>query len=260
MNQLRYSKIFSAGGWIVEPWLAEGIHHGFLDKSYDLSRPRWEWEVLDYPQEFKNLQLLKQIHSSLVFCCESNPVPENSAGNSEPGAMPEGDGWYGLHPSPTKQILMGIKTADCIPVLLIDQSRKYRAALHCGWRSAAQQILTKTLKIFKQQNILPATIEIALGPGAQACCYEVGEEVFQEFSLSAHALGFDLHSQKIRVDTVNQSYLSVSNFLIAEAQAFGIKATNIYNTNVCTICDQRLFSFRREADASGRQLSFITNF
>ncbi|HEY7837252.1 MAG TPA: peptidoglycan editing factor PgeF [Terriglobales bacterium] len=107
---------------------------------------------------------LRQIHSSLVW---RDPKP----GTAGDAAI-----------SPTTGHLLAVRTADCLPILLVDLEHRAIAAIHAGWRGTLARIAEKTVGEMRAAwGTDPAQVRAALGPSIRACCYEVGEEIVQAF-------------------------------------------------------------------------------
>jgi YfiH family protein len=122
-----------------------------------------------------------------------------------------------------------VRTADCLPIALIAPDGV--AMLHGGWRGLAAGIVAAgTVE-------LSGPITAALGPSARACCYEVGEEVHAEFAAYDARRG----ERNLALDVVATEQLRVAG------------VTDVHDTGLCTMCDERFFSHRREGDAAGRQ-------
>ncbi len=153
--------------------------------------------------------------------------------------------------------LIGVKTADCVPVLIGDPKTRAFAAVHAGWRGTVQSIAAKTVaKLQKIYNSDPNDLICAIGPAASGKNYEIGEDVIaafaEKFTVSGkyftatregHAL-VDLHA-------ANRDQLTES----------GVKLSNIYTAPFCTMdCPDLFFSYRlekRKYGKTGRLLSVI---
>jgi YfiH family protein len=127
---------------------------------------------------------------------------------------------------------MMVLTADCLPVAV--GSRHAVAMLHAGWRGLAAGVLEEGVLALEElggRDPLTAVI----GPGAGVCCYEVGPEVHAEFN-DAHRVGenIDLHA-------------------IARDRLLAAGVGEVRDLGLCTICDERWFSHRREGPRAGRQ-------
>jgi YfiH family protein len=142
---------------------------------------------------------------------------------------------------------LGILTADCLPIFLIDQKKKVIAAIHAGRQGTALNITTKVLKKMKEEfGCSSKDLLIAIGPSIGPCCYEIDEKAFhsdwEPFSISK-AEG------KWMVD--------LAGINIAHMKKEGIKEDQIFCINLCTHCHNDLFFSYRKEGRTGRQLSFI---
>ena len=85
----------------------------------------------------------------------------------------------------SKSVALGIKVADCLPVTLVDSTHSVIANIHSGWRGTVRGIVPKTIAAMREQTEFSADVAGAwLGPSIRQCCFEVGEEVIAEFSVS----------------------------------------------------------------------------
>jgi YfiH family protein len=171
----------------------------------------------------------------------------------------EGDTRVLTHPLPydavitnKKRVALGISTADCLPILMIDRSKKVIAAVHAGWRGVWRGIIERTVnEMIKSFESLPADIMAGIGPGIGPCCYEVGTDVVSLFQ-SSHV---DHH--QFTQEREGRTYLDLSRAAQLELTKVGIPPENIETIPLCTTCKEDLFfSYRRDKKA-GRQLSFI---
>src|SRR4051812_4280794 len=82
----------------------------------------------------------------------------------------------------TRRLPLVTMVADCLPVALVDPSRRVAAAVHAGWRGLADGVIENALAVMDQAwNTVPADVSAWLGPAIGPCCYEVGPEVAQRF-------------------------------------------------------------------------------
>ena len=146
-------------------------------------------------------------------------------------------------------VLLGVKTADCVPVLLADARRGACAAVHAGWRGTLAGIAGRALERMRDEfGTDPAEVSAAIGPAARACCYEVGAEVVNAFRAkfsNADSLFTPTHDGHALVDIqlANRQQL-------VEA---GVAAGRVHTLPLCTICRPELFfSYRREKKLYGR--------
>lgn len=148
--------------------------------------------------------------------------------------------------------LVGVWTADCVPVHLVAPRARVAAAVHCGWRGTALGMIPAALQfIEKRWNVMPREVEAALGPAIGACCYEVGEEVRSAFVARAGAglgeAGFERREGRLHLD--------LRAFLQAEIQALGVES--VERVGPCTGCRQDLLYSYRKQGKTGRQLSWV---
>jgi len=179
----------------------------------------------DVPALFANLATVKQIHSDTCVAAEGRA-----------GILAQADALIENTPG----AIVAVKTADCIPVLLIDPSHRAVAAVHAGWRGTAERIVPKAIAAMQDRfGTDAADLHAAIGPGIGACCYEVGPEVAARFGVEGRG--------KIDLTHANREKLLHA----------GVTPGKIYASNLCTMCGAAEFhSFRRDKDAAGRMYSF----
>lgn len=206
---------------------------------------------------------LRQIHSDIIHMVAS--APESPL---------VGDGLI----SATPGLLLGIQTADCLPILLVDPKRRAVGAFHAGWRGTVQRIVEKGVGAMQQWfGSRPRDIKAAMGPGIHRCCYTVGEEVREQFD-SQFAYAANLFREVKESDPVREKYPLL--FLTARApghgdlpkQIFldlveanrqqlivaGVSAKNIEASPMCTRCrSDLLFSYRAEKGKTGRMMAVM---
>jgi YfiH family protein len=147
-------------------------------------------------------------------------------------------------------LAIGIRTADCVPILLLDTKSRAIAAVHAGWRGTAAEIAQRALEKMRETFRTDASdVFAALGPCIRECCYEVGEEVAHHFAALFPEWGKG-GGGKRRLDLVeaNRRHL----------KAIGVPAGQIFDSGLCTVCNSaQFFSYRREPENPGRQVSAI---
>jgi YfiH family protein len=219
----------------------------------------------------KNLGLvtLRQIHSSLIRRVSAKDILENGM-----PAVLKGDGLMTGEPG----VLLGIQTADCIPVLVADRKKRAVAAFHAGWRGTLARIVENGVGRMRLEfGSRPEDLIASIGPGIGQCCYAVGEEVRQQFE-SQFDYAPELFREVYDSDPIRQKYpmlflsarapghsnLGPSMHLdLAEANrrqllAAGLRKGAIFLTGQCTGCrTDRFFSHRTERGFTGRMMSVI---
>ena len=147
---------------------------------------------------------------------------------------------------------IGIKTADCVPILLVDRIRKIIGAVHAGWRSTALQIAAKTVAAFESNfSSRPADLVAVIGPCIGPCCYEVDQIVYDAMNEEGREQAFKISGQekwKLDLAMLNKQQLIKS----------GLNPELIVAAERCTACQTDLFfSHRGENGKTGRQFNFI---
>ncbi len=209
------------------------------------------------------LVTLRQIHSDLI-----HPV----------GRRPEtplvGDGLI----TDTPGLLLGVQTADCLPVILVDRKNRAVGAFHAGWRGTVQRIVEKGLgemrRCFQSR---PGDVLAAIGPGIHACCYQVGEEVrnifHSQFAYADQLFRSTKESDEIRdrypllfltarapghSELPNRIFLDLVEANRRQLLAAGVPARNIFASDLCTSCHtDLLFSHRAEKGTTGRMMAVV---
>lgn len=142
-------------------------------------------------------------------------------------------------------VLGGVRTADCVPVLLLDRRTRSVAAVHAGWRGAAAGVVSTALeRMAAEYDSRPADVEAAIGPGIGVCCFEVGKDV---------AYQFDARFVENRQP---RPHVDLASAINAQLVAGGVKRIGV--ARECTSCDLgKYFSHRAERGRTGRMLSVV---
>jgi YfiH family protein len=146
---------------------------------------------------------------------------------------------------------VGVRSADCVPVLLADPVTRRVAAVHAGWRGVALGVVPAAIAALA----VPASrLVAAVFPHIRRCCFEVGDEVAEQLAQlqgGAAAIARE-HGGKPHVD--------LASLVLAQLTAAGLAAQNIDDVPGCTRCEpERFFSYRRDGRASGRHLTAIVS-
>ena len=179
----------------------------------------------DIPALFANLATVKQIHSAACV---------DACGRS--GVLGEGDALL----ENASGAVVAVKTADCVPILLVDERHRAVAAVHAGWRGTAARIAQAAIRAMHARfGTAPEDLEAAIGPAIGVCCYEVGPEVAAEFGKQG------------------RSHLDLPDINRRQLLESGVTAERIYASNLCTRCGAEEFhSFRRDGERAGRMHTF----
>ena len=209
------------------------------------------------------LATLRQIHSDLIHVVRSREQQRLT-----------GDGLV----TDLTGIAMGILTADCFPVLLVDTRRRAVGAFHAGWRGTIKRIVEKGVGIMRLEfGSRAEDIYAAIGPGIQSCSFEVGEEVEEAFH-SQFDYAAELFHRVQESDPVREKYpllfmnqrapghgnpciklhLDLREANRRQLLAAGVPAVNITALEGCTMCSPRkFFSHRKEKGQTGRMLALV---
>ena len=178
-----------------------------------------------------SLVTMRQVHGAEVVA-----VREVSEGLVGDGMM---TGVQGL--------LLGIQTADCVPVLVVDVRQRVVAAIHAGWRGTVAGIAERGVARMREEyGSRTEDLIAAVGPSIGACCYEVGEEVRGEFE-RAFKYGSELFEEGMRLDLWEAN----------RRQLAGAGVGRVTVVGECTGCSGRYFSYRKEGGVTGRMMSVV---
>jgi YfiH family protein len=184
------------------------------------------------------------IEAELASCSQ---VHGKNVVRAQTGECDSCDGLWSSDPGTA----LGIKVADCLPVTIADMARGVIANVHSGWRGAAQKIVAEAIDAI---GVVSPTAEAWLGPSIRVCCFEVGEEVVDQFrdSYAEAELFVERGGAKPHIDLPG-----LTAALLIER---GIAPQNIHDSGLCTRCDGSIFhSYRRDAGRGGRNLAIAAH-
>jgi YfiH family protein len=186
------------------PWLEHGF--GLRDSSYP-----------------EPITTVKQVHSDHVVVANAAPCEADALLTIDLGTR------------------VGVKTADCVPVLLADTRQRVAAAVHAGWRGTASGITARAVREMAARfGSRPEHVVAAVGPSIGGCCYQVGPDVARQFGTVVTS---PIHLDLAAINAQQLRHAGVSSVWIA---------------GECTFCEkQRYFSYRREKEAAGRMISWV---
>lgn len=145
---------------------------------------------------------------------------------------------------------VGIRTADCVPILLLDARSRSVAAVHAGWRGTAADIAKRAVESMQESfGTQPGDLYAAFGPCIRVCCYEVGKDVADRLASLFPEWGEEDKAQRC-VD------LPAAN--LRQLVSAGVSEERVFDCGLCTACQpEQFFSYRREPDNPGRMVSAI---
>lgn len=249
-------------GYSTIPRLAEiaGLVHGFGGAG---------WSEADFLAFAASLDLrpviMRQVHSDAVHRLDEVPA----------GKL-EGDALMTNVPG----LLLVIRTADCLPVFLVDAKNRAAAAVHCGWRGTEKRILERAAQAMsKAYGSEPGAMLAALGPCIGSACYEVGPEVREGFRRAGFPPSVFTKCQERGIrpkgplpgplghvpaplaEAPGRPGKSLLNLRAANVwllHELGFRKDNILDSgSACTHCEPSLLSYRRNPGDSRRMYNFI---
>ena len=210
-----------------------GLVHGFEQRRPDAApetREAGRARLARALGAHGRLLLLKQVHGCAVQRGPWEGRPEADASVAEQPGM-----------------LLGIETADCLPVLLVDPGRRAVAAAHAGWRGTAAGVARAAVDALRAGGSDPADLRAALGPGIGPCCYEVGEELRAVFP-----------PEVFRDGLRGRPHLDVRAANRRQLEEAGLRPDHIHSLDECTYCHpERYHSYRRDGKSAGRMVNFV---
>lgn len=149
-----------------------------------------------------------------------------------------------------RDVILNIFVADCVPIVIYDKKQHVCGICHCGWKGTYLKLLSKTIsKMEESYNSCREDLLIGIGVSIGNCCYEVSQELFEDF---------DLRYDEGEVKD-NHYFLDLKNINKNQALNVGIPAKNISVMEYCTACKTDLFySHRKEGEPTGRFSAFIS--
>lgn len=154
--------------------------------------------------------------------------------------------------------LLGILTADCLPVIIVDERTCAVANVHAGWRGTLAGIVAQTVeRMQREYDSRPADLSAALGPAICAKCFEVGPEVLRDFREK-----YDYADDLIFAEQkTGKGHININQANIRQLLSCGLTPERIYDSALCTVCQNNLFfSHRAERGHErhvGRLLSVV---
>lgn len=194
--------------------------------------------------EPERLITMDQIHGNRIWIIDK-PLP-SSMGLSEAS--------YDALLTNQREIAIGVLTADCVPILLVDPRHSVIGIIHAGWRGTLLGIARKTLDdMIHHFGTRPEDLLVAIGPSIGECCYEVDRDVMALFRSSGwNWQAFSRYKGK------GKWFLNLAQANIEQMRERGMREENCCWIRICTACNtDLLFSYRGEGHGNAEQISFI---
>ncbi len=190
----------------------------------------------------KALKYCQQIHSDTVINADAITSSFWNVENQN-NSHKTGDGLISAQQGNT----LGIFSADCVPIFILDMATPAIGIAHAGWRGTLAQIATKTVAQMNANfGTLTENCLIHLGPSIQKCCYNVSPDLIVQF---VNHFGSTVH---------NGLRLSLQTANFRQLVDAGVAPDSISISRFCTACStDKFYSYRAEGEQTGRMLSFI---
>jgi YfiH family protein len=147
-------------------------------------------------------------------------------------------------------VAVGVRVADCVPVLVADTASGDVVAIHAGWRGIVAGVLRSAVEGLDRS---PGSLLAAIGPSIGPCCFEVGRDVAD--AIARACPGADV---VVRL-AGEKAFVDLRMAVRAQLRTLGVPATSIEDVPGCSRHEpDRFHSFRREGAASGRMLAAIS--
>jgi len=189
----------------------------------------------------------RQVHGTrIVEATAKNTAPESDA-------RTEADGLF----TTTRGVCVAVKTADCLPILLVDEARRVALAVHAGWRGLTAGILGEAGLMLTARGIAAASLQAVIGPAIGRERFEVGDDVV--WALHATTLGLTpteaaFCTAKGLADRWHVDLATAAVFALVHA---GLAPEHITVIQTCTYTDRRWNSFRRDGRGQGSNWSWV---
>lgn len=153
------------------------------------------------------------------------------------------------------QVAIGVRVADCAPILLADRRLGVVGAAHAGWRGTVQRAAMAAVESMSREfGSAPGDLVAAIGPCLGACCGEVGEEVVRAFEDAGHTnVG-----RWFTTGRMPKPYLNLARANVDQLIQAGVDVSRIHVADLCTKTHADvLHSYRADAAAAGRMVGII---
>ncbi|MCH9753482.1 MAG: peptidoglycan editing factor PgeF [Alphaproteobacteria bacterium] len=218
------------------------IVYGFLGKNFPAKSHRYRAHtdsesdkkiVLNaFGSQYHSMAVLHQVHGNKSIIIDSS--------------MDLSDIEADAHVTKDPSLLLAIQTADCVPLIFIDNDNKIVGAAHAGWRGAISDIVDSVMKKMEEAGAEIGKIDVLMGPCIHQDSYEVGQEFYDVF------LEKDKVNDKFFYKKGEKYYFDLPAYVTSKIKKYSIN--NFYNADLDTLKDEKkCFSYRRDFK-KGRKL------
>lgn len=244
---------------ILRAWRDASICHGFIGRTGGVSTGAFASMNLSYwvgdddaavdsnwarirrkVPELKIVARLNQVHGNVVHAATRDTAT----------LRPAGDGLVTDEPG----VMLGVFSADCVPLLMVDPNKKIAGAFHAGWRGVLADIASVGVRAMEKLGARTADIRAATGPSIGQCCFEVDAELGDRFK--REIAGARNH---VRAGRPGKAFIDLRTVVRDQLQRVGLDLSNVANVGPCTRCSSDKFFSRRASGGAitGLQMSYV---
>lgn len=221
--------------------------HFFTVKNLRLREDPQEWAAVAQfaGVDVADLLLVRQVHEASVALVSTD--------RPRPWPQPRADVVLSSDPAAA----IAVRVADCVPVLLADDTGRAVAAVHAGWRGTARRAVIAAVAALQATcGVRPERLVAAAGPSIGPCCYEVGQDTREGFRSAGH------HAEILEAwfarSGPERFHLDLWRATRDQLEGAGVLPQNIHVAELCTRTHGDVFhSYRIEGPAAGRMLGLV---
>jgi polyphenol oxidase len=239
--------------WTQEPWgsalkcapLLALAPHVFTSRALALTDGRDDWAAAaaSVGATADRLLLIRQVHGAAVAFGSSD---------ERPWPRPEADVIATADP----HVAVGVRVADCVPILLAEDTGRAVAAVHAGWRGTAARAVIAGVEAMQRYGVRPERLVAAVGPSIGPCCYEVGDTTLEAFHQAGHHDA--LLDRWFARSGSGKLHLDLWRATRDQLEGAGLLPANVHVAGLCTMTHPDTFhSYRAHGKGAGRMLAAI---
>ncbi|MCF0260814.1 MAG: laccase domain-containing protein [Erysipelotrichaceae bacterium] len=154
------------------------------------------------------------------------------------------------------EVLIGVYTADCLGLLLCDESTPLVGAIHSGWKGTVRNIVYKTLRYLLEENLVhPETLQVFFSPSIGYDSFEIGPDVREQLLESGKEIGLD-YSDLFKKGEEDRWFADHQAMNLRVLHLLGIPEQNIHSSSTDTKTTDTAFSFRRDQSCTGEHFTY----
>jgi YfiH family protein len=227
--------------------LSATADHFFTTSNLTLRDDEREWEMVakEIAVAPEDVLLVRQVHEATVVAASTD--------RPRPWPRPEADAIVSNDPAAA----IAIRVADCVPILLAEETGRAVAAIHAGWRGIASRATIAGVSALQTSyGVRPERIIAAVGPSIGPCCYEVSESTYQTFRQAGHHPS--MLERWFEPRPAGKFYLDLWRATRDQLEGAGVMPDNIHIAELCTKTTADVFhSYRVDGANVGRMIGIV---